>query len=112
MPRTALLLLLLACPATAMGGPALSRIEPPAAQRGTDVEILISGSELEEPQEVFFEEGHITVKAVAEDKANVVKATLAIPADCPLGPHRLLLALLAPSLIFSTVHNRSRVITC
>ena len=89
MPRTALLLLLLACPATAMGGPALSRIEPPAAQRGTDVEILISGSELEEPQEVFFEEGHITVKAVAEDKANVVKATLAIPADCPLGPHRL-----------------------
>ena len=68
MPRTALLLLLLACPATAMGGPALSRIEPPAAQRGTDVEILISGSELEEPQEVFFEEGHITVKAVAEDR--------------------------------------------
>lgn len=89
MPRTALLLLLVACPAAAIAAPALSRIEPPAAQRGTDVEIRISGSELEEPQEVFFEDGKITVKAVAEDKGNVVKATLAIPADCPLGSHRL-----------------------
>jgi hypothetical protein len=90
MPRGFLsILLLLACHATAVAAPALSRIEPPAGQRGTELEIRISGSELEEPQEVFFEEGHIAVKAVTEDKGKVVKATLAIPADCPLGPHRM-----------------------
>lgn len=91
MPRGFLcILFLLACHATAVvAAPALSRIEPPAAQRGTEVEVRISGGELDEPQEVFFEEGHIAVKAVTSDKGNVVKATLAIPADCPLGPHRL-----------------------
>ena len=91
MPRRLLpIVLLLVCPAAAaVAAPALSRIEPPAAQRGTELEIRISGSELEEPQELFFEEGKITVKAVAEDKGNAIKATLSIPADCPLGPHRL-----------------------
>ena len=94
MPRPVLrIVLLLACHAVpavpAVAAPALSRIEPPAAQRGTEVEIHISGSELEEPQEVFFEEGRIAVKAVAEEQGNMVKATLSIPADCPLGPHRL-----------------------
>lgn len=84
-----ILLLVFACPTAAVAAPTLSRIEPPAAQRGTDIEIRISGSELEEPQEVFFEEGRIAVKAVAEDKSDAVKATLAIPPDCPLGPHRL-----------------------
>ena len=91
MPRGLLsILLLLTCPAAAaLAAPALSRIEPPAARRGTEIEIRISGSELEEPEELFFEEGKITVKAVAEDKGNAIKATLSIPADCPLGPHRL-----------------------
>ena len=84
-----LLVLIVFQAATTVAAPALSRIEPPAAQRGTEVEIHISGSELEEPRELFFEGGHIAVKALAEDKGNAVKATLSIPAECPLGPHRL-----------------------
>lgn len=91
MPRASLsILLFFAChAAVGVAAPTLSRIEPPAAQRGTEVEVHISGSELEEPQEVFFEDGRIAVKAVTPDKGTSVKATLAIPADCPLGPHRL-----------------------
>ena len=69
--------------------PALTRIQPPAAQQGTEVEVQISGSELEEPQEVFFEKGKITVKSVTADKSSAMKAVLVVPADCPVGPHRM-----------------------
>ncbi len=75
--------------ATAVAAPALNRIEPPAARQGSEIEITISGTELDEPQELFFEDGQIAVKGVAAEKENVVKAKLSIPADCPLGPHRM-----------------------
>jgi hypothetical protein len=75
--------------ATAVAAPGLNRIEPPAGKQGSEIEITISGTELDEPQELFFEEGRIAVKGMAAEKENVVKATLSIPADCPLGPHRL-----------------------
>ncbi len=84
------LVFLFACqPAGLMAAPTLSRLEPPAAQRGTDLEVRISGTELDEPQEIFFESGMITVKSLAGENGNAVKATLSIPADCPLGPHRM-----------------------
>lgn len=82
-------LLLFCHAAVAISAPALNRIEPPAARQGSEIEITISGTELDEPQELFFEEGRIVVKALAAEKENVVKATLSIPADCPLGPQRL-----------------------
>jgi hypothetical protein len=69
--------------------PALTRLEPPAGQRGTDVEVRISGTELDQPQEIFFEHGSIAVKSVTGESGTVVKATLSIPADCPLGPQRM-----------------------
>ncbi|MFM8633919.1 MAG: PPC domain-containing protein [Planctomycetia bacterium] len=81
--------LVLVWQAAAVAAPALNRIEPPAAQQGSEIEITISGTELDEPQELFFEDGRITATAIATDKENVVKATLSIPADCPLGPHRM-----------------------
>ncbi len=81
--------LLLCHAAAAVAAPALNRIEPPAGKQGSEIEIAISGTELDEPQELFFEEGRISVKAVAAEKENVVKAMLSIPADCPLGPHRM-----------------------
>ncbi len=82
--------LVIAChAAAAMAAPGLDRIEPPAGKQGSEIDIRISGTQLDEPQEVFFEDGRIAVKSVVEEKANVVKATLTIPADCPVGPHRL-----------------------
>lgn len=81
--------ILLILAATAVAAPALDRIEPPAGRPGSEVEITISGAELDEPQELFFEESRIAVKGVSAENENVVKATLSIPVDCTPGPHRL-----------------------
>ncbi|MFM7033752.1 MAG: hypothetical protein ACKOYJ_00955 [Planctomycetia bacterium] len=83
------LLVALAWQADAVAAPALDRIEPPAGKQGSEIEITIFGTELDEPQELFFEDGRITATAIATKKENVVKATLSIPVDCPLGPHRM-----------------------
>jgi hypothetical protein len=80
---------ILAVAATAYGEPSLDRIEPPGGRQGSRVEIRITGTDLDRPQELFFEESRIRVDAIAADKDNVVTATLDIPADCPPGPHRL-----------------------
>lgn len=87
--RSGTVLLLLGQVTAVSAAPALTRIEPPAAKQGSEIEITISGTELDEPQELFFEEGLIAVKAVVAGKENAVKAALSIPADCPLGPHRM-----------------------
>lgn len=78
----------LAWPAPA-AAPALNRIEPPAGRQGSEIEVTISGADIDEPRELFFEAGRIAVAGLATVKENVVKATLSIPGDCPLGPHRL-----------------------
>ena len=71
-----------------MAAPALERIEPPGGKQGAEVEIRITGTELDEPQELFFEAGRISVAALTGEN-NVGTATLRIPADCPPGPQRL-----------------------
>jgi hypothetical protein len=82
-------LLLLVCRAAAvLAAPALDRVEPPAGKQGSEIEIKISGTELDAPRELFFEERRIAVKTVVAEK-DFVRATLSIPADCPLGPHRM-----------------------
>ena len=69
--------------------PTIDRIEPPAARQGATVDVKITGTELDGAAEVFFEQGRITAAApaVENDKTLVVKLT--VPADCPLGPHRI-----------------------
>ena len=69
--------------------PSIDRIEPPGGRPGTKVEVRITGTGIDQPREVFFEEGRIGVDRVVADKENVVVATLDIPADCPPGPQRL-----------------------
>ena len=87
--RTGLLLLMAVPAAAALAAPGLDRIEPPAGKQGSEIEVRVSGTELDEPQEVFFEDGRIQVKQLAEESDKVVTATLVIPPDCPLGPHRM-----------------------
>lgn len=72
----------------AIAAPTIGRIEPPGAPAGSEIEIRIIGGELGDPQEIFFEEGRITVAAVSGVDEKTVKATVRVPADCLPGPHR------------------------
>jgi len=69
--------------------PAIGRMLPPAGQRGTDCEVTISGSRLDGASELFFEDGLIEQVGIEQVNAGTVKVTLRIPADCPLGDHRV-----------------------
>jgi len=84
----ALLFLGLAGPAV-RGEPTIDRIEPPAAWQGAAIDVKITGTELDGAAAIFFEQGRITAAAptVENDKTLAVKLT--VPADCPLGPHRM-----------------------
>lgn len=65
--------------------PQLSRITPRGAQRGTEVEITLTGARLEDAQElILYEPGLEVLGFQVVDGANV-KAKLRIAPDCPLG---------------------------
>ncbi|MFN0199544.1 MAG: PPC domain-containing protein [Planctomycetaceae bacterium] len=69
--------------------PGLSVIQPRGGQRGTELEVVFSGSRLADAQEIFFyEPGMETVKIEAID-ANQIKVLLKILPDCRLGEHSL-----------------------
>ena len=69
--------------------PGISRIEPPGAPRGVEIEVVFRGRDLTEPQELFFEDGRIEVVSLEGVDATTAKARLRLPADCQTGPHRL-----------------------
>ena len=73
----------------AAAGPAIERIMPPGGPLGAEVEVEFRGRDLDEAREVIFEEAPIAVTALQQVDPRTVKATLRIPADCPLGGHRL-----------------------
>ena len=67
----------------------VDRIEPGGGTRGTELEIALSGRELADPEQLWFENGAITVVSLTGVDDKRAKATIRIPADCPLGAHRL-----------------------
>jgi len=69
--------------------PAISRMMPPAGQRGAECEVTISGSRLDEAIELFFEDRLIEQVGLEQSDGKTVKVKLRIPADCPLGDHRV-----------------------
>ena len=92
-PRPAVVLVfavgILASPGPAIATPGISRIEPPGAPRGAEVEVVIRGRDFVEPKELFFEGGGIEVTALEGVDPSTVKARLRVAADCPPGPHKL-----------------------
>jgi hypothetical protein len=54
------------------------------AQLGTEVELRLTGSRLDDTQELVFYEPGIQVVRIDSAKTNVVKAQLKIAADCKL----------------------------
>ncbi len=69
--------------------PSLGGSSPYGAQRGTEVDVRFSGARFGDAQEIFFYEPGITVKELAPEGDTIVKAKLAIAADCRLGLHQL-----------------------
>lgn len=69
--------------------PAIARIEPAGAPRGAELEVVIRGRDLADPQELCFERGGIEVAGLEGVDGSTVKVRLRVAADCPPGPHRL-----------------------
>lgn len=69
--------------------PNLGAIRPTGAQRGTEVEVTLSGARLGDAQEILFYQPGITTVSLTKVDDNNVKAKLQIAADAPLGLHDL-----------------------
>jgi hypothetical protein len=67
--------------------PQLSTIRPVGAQRGTEVEVTLSGARLGDAQEILYFQPGISTVSLAKVDDNNVKAKLKIAPDCPLGLH-------------------------
>jgi hypothetical protein len=74
-----------ACAAT----PSLSAIRPTGGQRGTEIEITLSGARLGDAQEIVYYQPGITTLSLTKINDNSVKAKIKIAADCALGLHDL-----------------------
>jgi hypothetical protein len=71
-----------------MAAPTIARIVPPGGPRGGTIQVEISGRDLGEPRELFFQEPGIAVEKLDANGDRAVKATLRIAADCPTGPRK------------------------
>src|SRR5438045_1631625 len=67
--------------------PKIANITPTGAQRGSEVELRLAGSRLDDAQELIFYETGIEVQKVEPGKTNTVHAQLKVAADCSLGEH-------------------------
>ena len=67
--------------------PNLSRIYPRGGQRGTEVELRLSGARLEDPEEILFYSPGFELVSLEGKAANQVIAKIKIAPDCQLGEH-------------------------
>lgn len=98
------LVLALCLSSTAVAGvPRLAKLTPPGGQKGSTIEVDLTGRSLEQPRELLFYEPGITVESikpvetiigpngrdVAVPEGTRLRVRLKIGADCRLGPHGL-----------------------
>lgn len=69
--------------------PSLTGVRPLGAQRGTEVEVSLTGARLADAKDVLFYQPGITLTKLEVVKDNQVKATFKIAPDCRLGLHDL-----------------------
>ncbi|MBM4004424.1 MAG: peptidase [Planctomycetes bacterium] len=67
--------------------PGLGSISPYGLQRGSEVEVSFGGGRLSDAQELLFYSPGIAVKKLEAANDGLVKATLAVAADCRMGIH-------------------------
>lgn len=91
LARSARLALLaaFAAPLAQAVAPSLITVLPAGGQRGSTMEVTLSGDRLGDAQEVFFYNPGITVQKISEAVDKRIQITLAISPDCPLGEHPL-----------------------
>src|SRR5271163_5068916 len=69
--------------------PSLTAIRPVGGQRGTQLEITLSGARLGDAQEIIYYQSGITTVGLKKLDDNSVRATIKIAQDCALGLHDL-----------------------
>jgi hypothetical protein len=79
--------LLLISPGVRAATPSLGAIRPVGGQRGTEIEITLSGARLGDAQEIVYYQTGITTVSLKKVDDNNVKAKIKMAADCPLGLH-------------------------
>ena len=82
-------LLLLISPGAIAATPSLGAIRPVGGQRGTEIEITLSGARLGDAQEIVYYQPGITTVSLKKVDENNVKARIKISPDCILGLHDL-----------------------
>lgn len=84
-----LFLTLVAIPSVHAASPSLGGTTPRGAQRGTEVEVTLSGGRLEDAKEILLYEPGIEVTKFEVVNGGAVKATFKIAPEAQLGSHRL-----------------------
>ena len=69
------------------GSPLISQVVPAAGQRGTETEVVVSGSNLADARTLLFEEPGIECVSVSEAAAGKFKVKLKIASDARLGEY-------------------------
>ena len=92
MIRPALLgiaLTLLLSTAAPAASPSLTAVRPVGGQRGTEIDVTLSGARLGDAQEILFYQPGITALSIQKVNNDVIKARLKIAPDCALGLYDL-----------------------
>ncbi len=89
IPAIAISTLLAATSVSKAASPSLGAIRPVGGQRGTELEITLSGARLGDAQEIFWYQAGIETLAITKVDDNNVKAKIKIAPDCALGLHDL-----------------------
>lgn len=84
----AVVLLLIAPSIATATDPSIGRVLPPGGQRGTEVDLVLEGSRLEDAAEIVWYEPGIAVNKI-EVRDGKVQAKIRIADDCRLGEHAL-----------------------
>jgi len=69
--------------------PSLGAVRPPGGQRGTELEVVLSGARLGDAQQILWYQPGIETLSIEKLDDNKVKAKLKLAADCSLGLHEL-----------------------
>jgi hypothetical protein len=72
---------------TNAAGPSLGAIRPVGGQRGSEMEITLSGARLGDAQEIIYYQAGISTVSLKKVDDNNVRAKIKIAPDCPLGLH-------------------------
>ncbi|MFI5459108.1 MAG: peptidase [Isosphaerales bacterium] len=83
----ACVLVLLVGPSARAATPSLGAIRPVGGQRGTEMEVTLSGARLGDAQEIIYYQAGITTVSLKKVDDNNVKARIKIAPDCLLGLH-------------------------